>query len=167
MHSAVSSVKSAIITYHARMPHLPENARRWLSDNLWWIVLMAALFGAFGVAILVLITLLGGVFLAGAVFLFSAKFGGLALLLMTAAVGLMVTNVIVSIMAIKPLQAKVKRGWNLLCLSLVIGFVAALLTDAVRHDIGAVIKDVLLVSIGMYVMLELRRYFPVMPRVDQ
>lgn len=158
-------IESKVIDFHAKLPHLPNTGRQWLADNVWWIVLIAAVVGAVGAAALVLVTMIGGVFLAGAVFLFSAKFGGLALLAVTAAIMLMLANVVISIVAINPLREKMRKGWLLLVASLAVGFVAAILTDIVQLDDWAVIKDGLFLAIGLYVMFEIRDYFTKTPAV--
>lgn len=152
-------IEAIVVGWHARSPHLSSNGRQWLANNVWWIVLIAAIAGAFGAVMLLLITLVGGVFVAGAVFLFSAKYGGLALLVATVVVTLTFANVVTAALAVSPLRMKRKKGWLLLALSLTLGFVAALLTDLLRQDEWAVIKEVIFYGIGVYVLLELREYF--------
>lgn len=159
MKKNYEKIENRIAVFHADMPHLPQGGRKWLADNVWWIVLIAAVAGGFGALALVLVTLLGGVFLAGAVFLFSAKFGGLSLLLAVVVVALSLVNLAVAIMAISPLKDKLKKGWLLLGLSLLIGCIAAILTDLIKQDTLAVVKEVVFLAIGVYVLFELRDYF--------
>jgi hypothetical protein len=130
-----------------------------LADNVWWIVLIAAVVGVFGAVMLLLVTLVGGVFVAGAVFLFSAKYGGLALLVATIVVTLTFANVTAAALAVNPLKGKMKKGWLLLGASLAFGFAAALLTDMLRQDGWAVIKEIVFFGIGLYVLLEIREHF--------
>ena len=144
---------------HKTLPHLPVNGRRWLATNIWWIVLIAAVFGVIGAIIAILLTIVGGVFVAGAVFLFSAKFGGLALLLAVLVVALTVLNVVIAVLAIGPLKAMMRKGWLLLTASLLIGFMVATLSDIIRHDEWAIVKNAVFMVLGIYIMFELREYF--------
>lgn len=159
MNDAIKKIEQRLADLHKNLPHLPLNGRKWLADNIWWIILIGAIATGIGVFALVLLTLLGGVFVAGAAFLFSAKFGGLALLLAVLIVGLTVLNLVVSIMAITPLRAHMRNGWLLLSASLIISFIAAVLTDVIKQDAAAIIKEVIFLAIGMYVIFEIRNYF--------
>lgn len=152
-------IERKLADYHATLPHLPEAARQWLTTNIWWIVLIGAAAGLFVIVVLMLITLVGGVFLAGAVFLFSAKYGGLALLAAALAVALMIANVVILGLAITPLKSRARKGWVLLMVGLFVGFIAALVIDLVRSDDGAVLKDGLLFAVSLYAMFELRGFF--------
>lgn len=159
-------IENKIATLHEKLPHMPNNGRQWLADNVWWIVLIAATVGGFGAVMLLLVTLVGGVFLAGAAFLFSAKFGGLALLIATIVITLTFANVVVAIMSVIPLKHKLKKGWRLFALSLLIGFAAALLTDFLGRNEWAILKEVIFLTIGLYALFEIRGYFNTAPVVS-
>jgi hypothetical protein len=152
-------VTKYVAELYGHLPHLPLNLRKWLTSNMWWIVLIGAIIGGFGVLCLVLITLLGGIFLAGAVFLFSAKFGGLALLIAVIIVALLIANVVIAIMAINPLKLRMKRGWDLLTVSLVLIFTAAVLTDISKQDSIAIINDIFWLAVSGYFLFEIRSFF--------
>lgn len=163
MHHMYEKIDNKIVDLHAKLPHLPTNGRQWLANNIWWIVLIAAVVGAFGVFVLMVFTLIGGIFWIGAAFLFAAKFGGLALLAAMLVLFLTLANVVLAIMAISPLKTKRRNGWLLLLASLFAGFIAALLTDFISVNEWAAVKEVVFFAIGLYVMYEVREYFTQTP----
>ena len=140
-------------------PHLPATARGWIAGNIWWIALIGAIIGAIGVLSLVFITLLGGIFLAGAVFLFTAKFGGFALLLSVVLVAALIANAVVLIMAISPLKARFHKGWYLLAVSLALNLIATILTLILKQEIITFVWNVMWVGVGGYLLFEIQSYF--------
>lgn len=150
-------VKVAAFYRHA--PRLPTAAKEWIARNVWWIVLIGAIIGGLGALSLALITLFGGIFLAGAVFLFTAKFGGLALLISVLLVAALLANTIVLIMAIIPLKTQARKGWNLLVVSLTLNLAVAVLTIVLKQDLVPFIWNVLWVGIGGYLLFEIQEYF--------
>lgn len=165
MKDIIEKIELYLAQLHKNMPHLPQGGRKWMADNVWWIMLIAAILGGIGVLALVMLTLLGSIFVAGAVFLFSAKFGGPALLIAVIIVALTILNFVVSIMAVKPLKTHLKSGWLLLAASLAISFTAAILTDLIKQDPTAVIKEIIFLGIGAYVIFEIREYFSGLPPI--
>jgi hypothetical protein len=143
------------------MPHIPATARGWIAGNIWWIALIGAIIGAIGVLSLVFITLLGGIFLAGAVFLFTAKFGGFALLLSVMLVAALIANAVVLIMAISPLKARLYKGWYLLAVSLALNLLAAVLTLILKQEIITFVWNIMWVGVGGYLLFEIQAFFQI------
>lgn len=152
----IHALEVRIAEWYKPVPHLPQGGIKWLTENIWWLVLIWVIISAFGALSLVLITLFGGIFLAGAVFLYSAKFGGLALLIAAIAAGVSLLNIVLAAMAIDPLKNKQKKGWSLLFIALLLSFIPMLFGDILRFHIFSMIEDVLMVAVGGYFLFEIR-----------
>lgn len=155
----IDELEERVANWYKQIPHLPKGGQKWLAENIWWLVLIGVIIGALGALSLVLVTLFGGVFLAGAVFLYSAQYGGLALLIAAIMIGAMLLNVIVAAMSISPLKDKQKKGWTLLFIALLLTFVSMLLEDLLRFSFFGIIEDVLRVAVGGYFLFEVRDWF--------
>lgn len=159
----IRALEVRIAQWYKPVPHLPQGGQKWLTENIWWIALVGAIIGAFGALSLILITLFGGVFLAGAVFLYSAKFGGLALLIAAVGVGVTLLNIVLTAMAVSPLKNIQKKGWSLLFIALLLSAIPMILGDLLRLHIFSIIEDVLLVAVGGYFLFEIRDQYNTSP----
>jgi hypothetical protein len=157
----IHALEVRIAEWYKPLPHLPQGGIKWLTENIWWLILIGVIISAFGAVSLVLITIFGGVFLAGAVFLYSAQFGGLALLIAAIAAGVSILNIVVAAMAIDPLKNKQKKGWSLLFIALLLSFIPMLFGDILRFHIFSMIEDVLMIAVGGYFLFEIRDQYAV------
>lgn len=155
----IDTLEKEIAGWYRAIPHLPKGGQQWLFENIWWMTLIGAIIGGLGALSLVLITLFGGVFLAGAVFLFSARYGGLALLIAAVIVAVILLNVVVAAMAVSPLKTKQKKGWTLLFVALLLALVSMVLNDLVKLSFFGILEDLLRVAVGGYFLFEIRELF--------
>lgn len=152
------------------LPHLPEDWRKWIAHNVWWIVLVG-----------VILSVLGGLALASALF---AAMGAVATVntlysslsvsgvsiytgwwyaATVASLVFLVITVVINAMAVTPLKAKSKKGWDLLFLSFLIGILSSIvgvvLNVTTGNLVGSLIGGVIGAVIGAYFLFEIRSYF--------
>jgi uncharacterized membrane protein len=145
------------------LPHLPENWRKWLAENSWWLTLIGvvlsvfALFALFAsLSLFTATTSLYGQIVTTAI---AQTHGGLWMTSVWISLALMAVTVVIEAIAISPLKAMSKKGWDLLFLSVVIGVVSSLISAVLNIDITSLISAVIGAVIGSYVLFEIRSHF--------
>lgn len=112
----LAKFERAVLGWLKGIPHLPVNARKWLGNNIWWIVIVFTVLT--GLAILgLLLTLFGNVsalaspyvgYFVSSTFVVWAIVTGLVSLVFLVLEGLLLA------FSITPLKEKQKKGWVLL-----------------------------------------------------
>jgi len=67
--------------------------------------------------------------------------------------------VVLEAMAITPLKAKQKRGWDLLFLVSLVTFTGAVLNALITGNINHIFGLIIGTLVGLYVLFEIRMYF--------
>lgn len=153
----LSSLEQALAGAFKDLPHLPKGFRDWLVENAWWLVIIGVVLGAIGVLGLLPTLFVGSAivgYYAGAAAGSSVMISGLV------SIAVLVATVIIEAMAIQPLKAKKKHGWDLLFLASLIGIVGSLVGAVVGGNVvGGIIGTVIGAAIGFYVLFELRGHY--------
>lgn len=142
------------------VPHLPPNVRKWIAENAWWLVIISVVLGGFAI-----LSILGAIALVGTVAtvyggpVVGAALTGTFLIASLVLLAMLILMVVLESMAIKPLKALQKRGWDLIFLvtfiSLVLGVVSALLS----FDFAGILRSVVGAAIAYYFLYEILGYF--------
>ena len=141
--------------WHKNLPHLPENARKWLADNAWWLVLVGVVFSVF--AIFSLFSLLGWVSaVAGA---YGVGPGANVMLSAFLGIAVLILVVILYALAISPLKAHLKRGWDLVFTASLISAAGRIISGIVGVDFGTILGSVIGLAISAYILFEVRDHF--------
>jgi uncharacterized membrane protein YhaH (DUF805 family) len=145
------------------VPHLPNAWRKWLAENAWWLTLIGVVLSVFAVfGLLSAASIFGATSgLYGSV-IYNAvveTHGGLWLTSIYVSLILLVITVIVEAMAISPLKALSKKGWDLMFLAYVIGVISGLVGAILNIDILSLIWTAIGAAIGAYVLFEVRGHF--------
>lgn len=112
----ISKLEKTILGWLKGVPHLPEVARKWLGDNIWWIAVIGLVLSAIA-AVFSLIGILGTASLVGTIaasYYATSTFAAWAIVTGLVSLAFLVIDIILLGLAIKPLQAKQKKGWVLL-----------------------------------------------------
>ena len=140
------------------LPHLPSTWRKWISENIWWVTLVGVILDGFAALAIyqtaTYVNQLTGLFYAAGV----STTNGWTLSMMVSIVLFVVTAVIMA-MAIAPLKAMNKKGWDLLFMSAIVSVVASAFNFESSSIITSVISAVIGFAIGMYFLFEIRSYF--------
>jgi hypothetical protein len=142
------------------LPHLPENWRKWLAENAWWLTLIGVILSVIGIFLL-----LGPLLFVTAVttsvygVVVAETHTGLYMLAIWVSLALLVVVTIIEAFAISPLKALSKKGWDLLFLALVIEVVSSLVSAVLNISIMSLISAAISAIIGAYVLFEVRSHY--------
>ncbi len=152
----VDSVSSTVAKWMKDVPHLPKGFTKWLAENSWWLTIVGVVFsviGAFGLlaamtagsALMVVVgaPALGGMFFVSSVI---------------SLIGIGV-SIVAEVMAITPLKAMKKRGWDLMFFVLLVSVAMGLLGSLLSANVAGILFGLIGAAIGAYVLLELKHYF--------
>lgn len=158
---SIGKLEKIIEQWLKPLPHLPETARKWIAVNIWWLELI-------GVALLCIAGLLsiGPLFIAlgWSASLFGVRlFSGLAVISALAFLIFTGASVFVMAMAINPLKALKKKGWDFLFIALLINcasiIFSALLSLNIITFITNIFSGAVGAAIGAYFLFEIRSHF--------
>ena len=164
---SIEKLETTIARWLEPLPHLPTSARKWIAQNIWWMIMVGVILSVIGIfamigGILTAISLLGttvsiyGYYIAPAYtswFVFS----------LIVSLAFMIATIAFIAMAINPLKVYQKEGWKLLFWALILRVVAivvnAIFTLNAANSISMVINGAIGIIIGAYLLYEIRSYF--------
>ena len=164
----INQLESKVAEWLKPVPHLPANATKWLSENVWWLTLVGVILSVIG-----LISMIVGVFtvmaLVGTVTSFyginysTVAYSWWNVITSLVSVIFMAATIALSAMAISPLKLSLKKGWTLLFLVLVLR-AAAVVVEAILHFnvfgfISTIIFGAISIALGAYLLYEIRSHF--------
>lgn len=162
---ALGKIEKKILTWLKGVPHLPESARKWLGDNVWWIALIGAILTAIAVlfsiigifGVLSVLGTVGATYYAASTFTSWAIVTGLVGLAFSVLQGLLLAT------AVKPLQSKQKKGWVLLFATLLLGALSVVVTAILTLNPFTFIVNILFgaiwLAISGYLLFEIHGQF--------
>ena len=148
-----------------KVPHLPYDARKWLGDNLWWMVVVLAVLTAIGVLGLVLATISSLVLLLNPYVTFYAPAGLAAIVMVRTIVSLIFAIALCFLLAFAatPLKEKREKGWYLMfggiILCAVLAAVTAVLTLNVFTFLAHIVVSAVWLLLISYILFEVRPEF--------
>jgi hypothetical protein len=152
----VESVSTTVAKWMKDVPHLPKGFTKWLAENSWWLTIVGVVISVFGVFGLLaamtagsaLLVVVGAPALGGMFFISS----------LVSLVGIGI-SVVAEVMAITPLKAMKKRGWDLMFFVLLVSVAMGILGSLLTANVGGILFGIIGAAIGAYVILELKHYF--------
>lgn len=168
---AVHSLEKTLSEWYGKLPHLPLGARKWLGENIWWIVIIGIVLSVIGIfgLIVTLFTAFGiSAYVSTLPYAaYSAtSFGSIWITALIGLASLVLTTVLLA-MAISPLKAKVKKGWTILFVIALIEFVLSVVGEVVTLDISGTVLSVIWLAIWGYFLFEIRDEFGRQPKVTE
>jgi len=147
--------------FFAKFPHVPESGRKVIVQILPWLALV---FGILGIIAAVAGGLIMSILSIPA--LLTGNIGGLV---MFTAVIVSLTAAILEVLAFKPLQTGMKKGWNFLYYALLLGIISTLISILGNTVNGSVYGMTVIVPtlisgaigfiIGGWILFEVRGHF--------
>lgn len=167
---SIHKLENTIEGWLKPLPRLPADWRKWIANNVWWIVLVGVILSVLGVLMLVAavftamstagtITSIYSAYNIGVTqvytgWWYAASIASLAFLALT---------IVINAMAITPLKAQSKKGWDLLFLTFVVGVVSSIVSIVLNFSTYSVITSIITsaigIAIGAYFLFEIRSYF--------
>jgi FtsH-binding integral membrane protein len=161
----LNKLERTVLGWFKGVPNLPTGARKWLGDNMWWIVLIGAILTGLGVlgslaAISALLSVLDSVAVS---YYTSTTVTSWAIV--TGFVGLafsIVEGVLLAV-AVKPLKDKQKKGWVLLFATWLVGAIAVIVNSILSLNVFGFIIGILFgavwAAISGYFLFEIHGQF--------
>lgn len=155
----INSIEQTVAGWMKSLPRLPEVARTWLAQNIWWIVVIGAVLSGLGILGNVL-TIFGGAFLIS---FLSPAFGAVALIAGLVSIGFGLLQVILLSLAIVPLQNRQEKGWKLLFITWLVAVVDMVVSAIVSFNpvtfIGTLLLGGIILGVFGYLLFEIRDHF--------
>ena len=161
----LNKLERTVLGWFKGVPDLPAGGRKWLGDNVWWIVLVGVILTALGVlgsiaALSALVSLLGTVAIT-----YYTTTAVTSWAIVTGIVSLAFTIIegVLLAVAIKPLKDKQKKGWVLLFAAWLVAAVGvvvnAILSLNVLGFILGILFGALWAAISGYFLFEIHGQF--------
>lgn len=164
---SLQKLETVIAQWYKDVPHMPENGRKWLATNVWWLALVGTILGAIGIGSALVGMVLAGAVLVGLGGAVGAAITGIAWVVVTIALAFSVLDVVLGAIAIAPLKVQRKRGWTLLFIIMLLNVVSAVVTFLFSLNVFQLAWSLLLVAIGGYFLFEVRTYFHESPKIKR
>jgi hypothetical protein len=152
MMEFISKLEKVVLGWAKNVPHLPVSGQKWLAANVWWIVLVCAIFSGiaflFAIAgLFTLISLIGAV--SSAYYVTGSNYTSLSI--MNASIGLvfLVASGLLLAFAVKPLQNMQKKGWVLLFMTLLVEALSVVVNAVLSFSVAGFIISILFGAIGL------------------
>lgn len=157
--SILHKTEKMMVEQFSKVPfHLPTNIRRWLGNNVWWLMIISVVLSALAIA-----NALQAILFIGAVTTFASvlsPLSGMALVSIWVSIIQLVVTIFLGLIAIKPLRDKSKQGWNLMLIMMLVSLLGSVLSMVVGGSIiAAVFSALLTITIGGYFLTEVRTEF--------
>jgi len=161
----LKKLEEKVFGWFKAAPNLPNDARKWLGDNIWWIIIV----GVFLVGVNILrglATLEQQISLQGTVagsYYVSSTTSDWIIVTVSVSLFFLVLEAILMFLSIQPLKEKQKKGWVLLFAAWLISGVGlvvnALLTLGVFSFIITVLFGAVWLAISGYFLFEIHGQF--------
>lgn len=150
----VRNIEKTMREWYRGLPHLPTNISKWIAQNAWWLVIIGLVVGAISVLSTLSILGIGTAYVA-----LYAPVLGAALAATWVWLLIIVVALVIQAMAVTPLKAMQRRGWELLFLAFLITASGGAASELLQGDVAGLLGSLLGLAIGAYVLFEIDRYF--------
>ena len=143
------------------VPHLPKGGQKWLADNIWWLAIIAVVLSVMALLAIVPLAMLSfGLSATMSPYAYGPAYSVGAFAWLTVLISLvsLVAYAVLAGMAISPLKAHKKKGWDLLFLTVVIDAVVVAAT-ILTFDFSSLLGGILGLAISGYLLFEIRSFF--------
>jgi len=165
----ITKLENKVLRWARSLPHLPASNRKWLGINIWWLVLIVAIFSGLGL-LTSLYGLLVGATVNGNSDIAYLTGGYSSLVMMSAVISIVfiAANLLLLALAIKPLKAMEKKGWVLVFMALLVQVLAvvvdAVLSFNILTFILSLIYGAMVTAISLYFLFEIHGEFAHKPK---
>jgi len=165
--SSIAKFENTIGGWLKPLPHLPEAGRKWLAENIWWIALVGLILSVIGMVMLIGTIIVAFPFIFGTATIISyysaTAYTGFWMVSSVVSLIFMIATVVITAMAISPLKKRIKKGWDLMFITLIIGGLSAVLSAIINFNVlnfvPSIIFAALGLAIGSYFLYEIRSFF--------
>lgn len=158
MMQYLSSIEDTVAGWYKNFPQPPRVFKRWLVDNVWWVIVINVFLGTLGLLATVKDASMSGIN-------FSLTLPGIFSTMDQAAASITfliaLVVVILNAVAISPLRNKYKIGWKLLFAALILSVLSLAIGVVLTFDVGAFISGAISSVIVGYLLFSFRDQYVV------
>ena len=159
----ITKLETTLAGWYKQVPfHLPPSARKWLTVNVWWLVLVGVVLSVLG-----LVSALKGMMymnevasqyeaIAGYYNVRDSSWNYNTALWVSVVFSLVI--VVIEATAIQPLKSLKKRGWDLLFLAMLVSALSAIVGAVLSYSLGSLIGAAIGLAIGGYFLFEIHPF---------
>lgn len=158
---SVRKLEAMVVEWFESVPHLPVKGREWLAQNIWWISLIGVALGAFGILSVLAVTF--GVSTVISIYggPVGVVVGSLAFIAVLVALAFSIFVLVLLAIAILPLRAGKKKGWDLLFISMLLCGASVVVGFLLTFNFGSLLVGAVSTAAFAYFLFEIRSYFKV------
>lgn len=155
----IHKLEATMAGWYDKAPHLTKNGRDWIARNIWWIALVGVILGALGIVALAMTLLVGTALLGGTLGIIGLAAGAVATTATLISLVFTIAIVAIEAAAIRPLKARMKRGWELLFIAALVSAASLVVDLLFSGNLGGLIVGAIGLAIVGYVLFEIRTHF--------
>lgn len=150
--NTLQTLESKIDQLYSHVPQLPLGGKRWLGNNIWWIVLIFAIFGVFG-TLQTAGSLVAALLRKNHTDIYLNTATSLSPITLIISLISSITTTTLYFVALSPLMNKRKRGWNLVFYAQLFDIVVSVVTLVLTVISGSSAFITIIVVLGFIVGL--------------
>ncbi len=148
------------------VPHLPEGGRKWLGENVWWIVLVFTILGGIGLlfalfGIFALMALIGSV--SSAYYVNGTEFAAWGIVTGLISFVISAFALALNALSITPLKEMKKKGWVLLFAAFLVNVAGSVINAVLAFNpftfIFSLVFTAVFAAIAGYFLFEIHSQF--------
>jgi hypothetical protein len=161
----LNKLEKTIFGWFKGVPNLPDGARKWLGDNIWWIVIVGVVLTILSVLVSLAALSTRFALMGTAAFSYYVSPAATNWYIVTDIVSIVfqILEAVILFFAIQPLKEKRKKGWVLLFATWLLGGVAlvvnALLGLSVINFVITILFGAVWLAISGYFLFEMHSQF--------
>lgn len=163
---SIHKLEKTVAGWYKNVPHLPAGGQKWLADNVWWIVLVGLVLTVLAIFPMIAAVLFAGAVVGGLGAAYGGAYGaagvaltGTLLLAAWVAIAFLLFEAILLGLAISPLKAHKKKGWDLLFILALINVLSVVVSGLIGFNLMSLIWGLLWAAVGAYFLFEIRGHF--------
>lgn len=165
----ITKLENKLLNWAKSLPHLPGLAQKWLGTNVWWIVLIFAIFSAVNlIDLMTRLSIAAPALNSSNIAYIAGGYSNIALISAVIGIAFIAVNVLLLAFAVKPLKHKEKKGWVLLFMALLVQVLAvvvnAVLSLSALIFILSIMYGAVVAAISMYFLFEIHGEFAHRPK---
>ena len=161
----IDKLEQIILGWVSKLPHLPVSAKRWLSANIWWIVLVLAIIQSINTVYVLfsLMPMLLSLNHPQGLYLVSLVGGFWSVIVSTFNLIFSVISLVLLYTAITPLKNMLKKGWVLLFAAWIVSAVHLVAGTSLTLNplflVVAVLYGAVSLAVSGYLLFEIHGHF--------
>jgi hypothetical protein len=149
------------------LPHLPAEWRKWLGENAWWITGIGVIISALGLLGIIGLLLTAMSFIGVTTSIYGIPltnvYSGTWYVATFASLAFLALTTVLSAMAVNPLKAMKRKGWDLLFMVFLINVASGVISAVIYLNPVTMVTNLVGVAIGAaigaYVIFELKSQY--------